>query len=371
MTIRSACSLFSPIAFALFLGGMTGGCTADQRTYDDLGSGGSVLEDSNAGGGQGGGDAAPGAGGAQSGGSAGQAAGSGGVQTGGAAGQAAGAGGEQTGGAAGQTGGAGGGTPGEPNRVRIVAANLTSGTSQSYDTGHGQRILQGLKPDIVLLQEFNYKKNTTSELREFIDDTFGVDFSYTRGNGTIPNGVVSRYPILQSGEWKDPSVDNRGLTWANIDVPGSRDLLAISVHFLASKAAQRNKTANELIAMIGTVGPNDLVVLGGDFNTDSRTESCITTLSSHFVTAGPYPADQADNSFTSAPRTKPLDWVLPSPALHSARMPVVIGSNSFANGLVLDTRVYKPIADVAPAQKGDSAADQMQHMAVVRDFDIQ
>jgi len=44
-------------------------------------------------------------------------------------------------------------------RLRLVAANTTSGTQQSYDPGHGIRIFQGLKPDVVMIQEFNYGDN--------------------------------------------------------------------------------------------------------------------------------------------------------------------------------------------------------------------
>jgi len=35
---------------------------------------------------------------------------------------------------------------------------------------------------------------------------------------------------------------------------------------------------------------------------------------------------------------------------------------------VFDSRVFQPLADVAPIQPGDSAAPNMQHMAIVRDF---
>ena len=41
-------------------------------------------------------------------------------------------------------------------RIRIVAGNITSGNGQNYNEGHGIRIFQGLKPDIILIQEFNY-----------------------------------------------------------------------------------------------------------------------------------------------------------------------------------------------------------------------
>jgi len=35
---------------------------------------------------------------------------------------------------------------------------------------------------------------------------------------------------------------------------------------------------------------------------------------------------------------------------------------------VFDSRVYTPLSDVAPVLSTDSAATNMQHMAVVRDF---
>lgn len=41
----------------------------------------------------------------------------------------------------------------QTQRIRIVAANTTSGNNQSY-LAPGERIFQGLKPDVVLIQEF-------------------------------------------------------------------------------------------------------------------------------------------------------------------------------------------------------------------------
>jgi hypothetical protein len=49
---------------------------------------------------------------------------------------------------------------------------------------------------------------------------------------------------------------------------------------------------------------------------------------------------------------------------------VTIGAASFPSGLVFDSRVYTPLADVSPIQLGDSAAVNMQHMAVVRDIQL-
>src|SRR5262249_19131881 len=100
-------------------------------------------------------------------------------------------------------------------------------------------------------------------------------------------------------------------------------------------------------------------------------ETCITNLAALMTTQGPFPADQAGNENTSGPRSRPYDWVLSSPSLTAKQVPVVIGQNQFANGLVFDSRVYTPLADVAPIMMQDSAATNMQHMPVVRDFALQ
>ena len=88
--------------------------------------------------------------------------------------------------------------------VRIMAANLTSGNNQRYETP-GLNIFKGLKPDVVAVQEFNYAStsgagiNTSAAFREMLDRAFGTNFVYFReavGGYTIPNGVISRWPIL-------------------------------------------------------------------------------------------------------------------------------------------------------------------------------
>jgi hypothetical protein len=48
----------------------------------------------------------------------------------------------------------------------------------------------------------------------------------------------------------------------------------------------------------------------------------------------------------------------------------VIAGKTFPNGLVFDSRVFTPLEGLAPIQKADSAAANMQHMAIVRDFRI-
>ena len=92
------------------------------------------------------------------------------------------------------------------------------------------------------------------------------------------------------------------------------------------------------------------------------------TLSKVVSTAAPYPVDNLGNDKTSGSRSKPHDWVMPSPNLRSLETSVVIGGHSFPTGLVVDSRVYTPLSEIAPVMATDSAASNMQHMAVVEDF---
>src|ERR1039457_3344957 len=85
--------------------------------------------------------------------------------------------------------------------VRVMAANL-NGNTQSYQP-FAIRIRQGLKADVVAIQEFNYTStnglevNTPAAFREMLDTAFGTNFVYYRETGfNIPNGIISRWPIL-------------------------------------------------------------------------------------------------------------------------------------------------------------------------------
>ncbi|WIG95555.1 lamin tail domain-containing protein [Myxococcus sp. SDU36] len=255
-------------------------------------------------------------------------------------------------------------------RLRLLAANTSSGNGQDYDLGHGIRIFQGTDADVVMIQEFNYRSNTAADLRSFVDTAFGTQFHYYReGGAQIPNGIISRYPIIASGEWDDPYVSNRDFAWARIDVPGPKDLWAVSVHFLTTSSGNRNSEASSLVSRIrANIPDGDYLVIGGDLNTGSRNESAFSTLSQVVRTAGPHPVDKNGNGNTNAGRNRPYDHVLVDSDLFAHQTSVVIGGSSFANGLVVDTRVYTPLSAISPALYGDSAASGMQHMAVIKDF---
>jgi endonuclease/exonuclease/phosphatase family metal-dependent hydrolase len=259
---------------------------------------------------------------------------------------------------------------GAPKSVRVMAANTTSGAASTYDPEESLRLFQGLKPDIALVQEMKFGDGSEEDLHRFVSVAFGEGFHVFRESGVqIPNGVVSRFPILEAGQWDDPEVVDRGFAWAKIDVPGEHPLWAVSVHLLTTSNVRREAEAQVLVAKLEeVVAPGDHVLIGGDFNTPSRSENCLTLLGRFVSSDGPYPADGRGDSDTNRSRAKPYDWVLVDPDLAQTQVPTVLGSSTFPNGLVFDSRVYEPLAEVAPIQKADSDAVNMQHMPVVRDF---
>ena len=148
----------------------------------------------------------------------------------------------------------------------------------------------------------------------------------------------------------------------------------MSVHFKArsnSKNRRKNQ-ANTLINELQNLVPtNDYLIIGGDFNTASRSEQALKVLDALVNTSGPnYPADASGDPDTNANRNKPYDAIYADVNLEGHEVPVIIGSNTFPHGLVFDSRIYSPLSEVEPVQEDDSGVFQMQHMAVVRDFDF-
>ena len=269
--------------------------------------------------------------------------------------------------------------------VRVMDANISSGNNQSYLTP-GLDIFKGLKPDIVAIQEFNYSSTTTNGVntpaafREMIDNTFGTTFVYFRetitAGGPIPNGIISRYPIVASGSWIDTQVANRGFAWAQIHLPGTNDLYVVSVHLLTSSASARATEASNLKAYIQANLPaNAWIIVAGDTNFGSRDTTSEPGYGTFltFLSDSPIPTDAVSggNPDTSGNRNHPHDYLLPSFPMTNTLTSVVLPSNTFPKGLVFDSRVYTPLSDVPPVQFDDSnPTNGMQHMAVIKDFSV-
>ncbi|HSR66503.1 MAG TPA: endonuclease/exonuclease/phosphatase family protein [Acidobacteriota bacterium] len=274
-------------------------------------------------------------------------------------------------------------------RVRIMAANTSSGPHQSYpEDGPGEHIFKALKPDVVLIQEFNLEgSDSQSALRAWVDRVFGSEYHFCReaasGSSPIPNGVISRWPISECDEWDDPFMSNRDFVYARIDLPGNTDLWAVSVHLKAGGSGEeRTRRSNEARALAEAIRDHpvpagDYLVIGGDFNAQNRSEPFLQQLSSHVVIAAPFPQDADNDGDTNCNRNKPYDWVLADSDLDVLEVTVEAGGESFPDGFVFDPSRYSQSqhdTHFPPVQAfncGGSNPEpflQFQHMAVIRDF---
>jgi uncharacterized repeat protein (TIGR01451 family) len=258
----------------------------------------------------------------------------------------------------------------DDDSVFVAAANLTSGGTAIY-LPPGERILEALNADVVAIQEFNV--TDSGGPRAFVDRIFGTNFFFfVEPTGNLPNGVISRWPILAAGEWPDPQVNDRDFVWATVAVPGGRPLHVISVHLHASGGvSSREIEARLLTNYIAQAGyhPADLVVVGGDLNTQNRSEAAFQVLRTQLAD-NRVPSSQDGDPDTNQPRNKPYDVVLPVPYLNARHLPVHFGGLVFSEGLLFDTRLWDAATLPYPAQVGDSAALSMQHMAVAKLFSL-
>ena len=258
-----------------------------------------------------------------------------------------------------------GATPPKWATFTIATANLSDNTSQAYGAA-GIRILQALQPDVLAIQEYNYKLGTSKDLAQRL---FGPDFHFARekGGARLPNGVMSRYPIVAFGQWEDPYVGNRSFFWATVQIPGPKPLHVVSVHLVQNHSERRLPEARHLLQLIRKQFPEgDYVALCGDFNVASRDSTALAALTQWFDDSA-HPADQAGNKNTNANRNRPYDYVLPNPALAPYHAPTVLAGQKFPAGLVFDSRLWNPLP--SPAEWEDTVRD-LQHLPVMKTFRV-
>ena len=249
--------------------------------------------------------------------------------------------------------------------VTVATANLTATESQAYEDA-GMRILKALKPDVLGIQEFNYRRGSPQDL---VYDLFGSGYYFTRerGGAKLPNGIISRYPIRDSGQWNDPYIQNRNFVWAEIAIPGPKPLYVVCVHLACNRRDLRSDQAEMLVRLVKERFPKDAyVALCGDLNTTSREAEAFGILQRAFDDRR-QPADQAGNKNTNAARNRPYDVVLASPALAKQEVPTELGGHSFKNGMVFDSRLWNPPPKPV---KWDDTAQGMQHVPVMKTFAI-
>lgn len=260
------------------------------------------------------------------------------------------------------------------DNIIFMAANLTSGNFQSYEDA-GIRIINSIKPDVVFVQEFSYQSGS---LRDLVDAALGTEYEYSVGSGIVPNGIISKYPILDSGYWDDPNISNRDLDWAIIDIPGVKNLFVVSVN-LSTTSSYQVDAAKIIASNIETHKlsyPGQFYyAVGGTFNGTGAVSDAGIDFYDDFDILDPYPVGKNGDSGTNASRTSIYDFVVFGTDLSQLEAPFFQNSSaSYSNGFIFDTRLYTQAeldVSFAPALVADSDASNMQHMAVVKKVNLE
>ncbi|MBR4986392.1 MAG: hypothetical protein IKY83_11715 [Proteobacteria bacterium] len=260
-------------------------------------------------------------------------------------------------------------------KLRIMAANATSGTDQLYEDP-GKNMIYAMDPDIIIIQEF---AGSATSLVKSLENHFHTKYSYFSGQGRIGNGIIVKGENKIKNTYTQPSVvstiRDRYYEAAIVDIPGDKDLLVVSLHLYTKASEDQVSQIDEYPAVAkfihSILNEGDYyVAVGGDFN--SSTNYYVNYYwNSLLATDITYPSDQQGNYNTNAGRRRHYDWVLVDKKFQEFSIPTQIGAQSFPDGYVLDSRVHAPLSEISPVRYEDSSAQNMQHMPVVRDFLIE
>jgi endonuclease/exonuclease/phosphatase (EEP) superfamily protein YafD len=266
---------------------------------------------------------------------------------------------------------------GKNTNLTIRILTLNTSTLFSYSGQECIRLLEGLAPDVALLEEWSVEN---ADYRAFVDSAFGTGFSFVRdpsgsGVGSLANGIVSRWPFLSEGSWQDVEVSGRWFTWAVIDIPGDINLQVVAVHLKAgSSSTDRNRReieANNLKTLVQSeFNNNQYILVGGDLNTYSLSEPCLGVFSTFLAYNDQVPVDRNGNSNTNKNRSERYDWLMPNQALEQKHSTLVLGGQSYPEGIVFDSHVFTPLSAVPPIQYDDTHNGNMDHDPVMKTFVI-
>ena len=235
---------------------------------------------------------------------------------------------------------------GPTSRVRVMAANLTSGSNQSYEAA-GHRHLPGAAPGRRAHPGVQLRLGQPAHARRH---------RVRDGLLLLRGAAHGRHPRRRREPLPHPAVRRRGPTPAPPIAPSptrastcrARSTSGPSACTCSRRAPPSARPRRRSCS--GTSRPRcRRATTSSSAATSTPTppsEQALTILSAAVVTAPPYPADQSGNTNSSINRNHPHDWVLASPGLAALEEPVVIGAGTFATGLVFDSRVYTPLSDV-------------------------
>ncbi|MDP8247379.1 MAG: PKD domain-containing protein [Candidatus Tritonobacter lacicola] len=254
------------------------------------------------------------------------------------------------------------------------------------DTMYQTRIVQGLEPDVALLQEWKLDDESPwgEDYDAWVEEAFGPDFDWYRGPSALvpPNAIVSRWPLKSSGSWNDQTISQRYFDWAVIDIPGDIDLQVVSVHLKAGDTegdkAKRIDEAQQIKAYVAAnFDSSQYIIVGGDFNTQTYgSEPGLIDVFDSFLQVEEescQPQDRNGNVFTNVNRTSKYDWIIPNEVIGDAS-PLYLGVSQYqySYGIVFDSTVFPSVETELPPILSDDSdhSSYADHVPVMKALNI-
>ncbi|MEC9091992.1 MAG: endonuclease/exonuclease/phosphatase family protein [Planctomycetota bacterium] len=166
----------------------------------------------------------------------------------------------------------------KPVRLRLLSYNIHhgEGIDRKLDLERISRVIKGVKPDLVALQEVDQKARRTGSVDQpavlsrltQMQIVFGPNIELQGGH--YGNAILSRFPVIRQKNHRLPNFDQgeqRGVIESEINVPGLPfPLVLLATHFDHRKAGRERLESAKQINQLVRNQPERLALLAGDLN---------------------------------------------------------------------------------------------------------
>lgn len=174
-------------------------------------------------------------------------------------------------------------TAAEPLQVRVLSYNIhhAEGTDGKLDLPRIAKIITSAKPDLVALQEIDFKTDRTggvdqaAELAKLTKLHVAPGDNIDYGGGRYGNAVLSRWPIIEHKNHKLPNDggEQRGVLMVEVDPGDGMPRLQFLGTHLDHRPAEGERLASATFINQLAAEPNGPGILAGDLNAVPASET--------------------------------------------------------------------------------------------------
>jgi endonuclease/exonuclease/phosphatase family metal-dependent hydrolase len=233
--------------------------------------------------------------------------------------------------------------------VRVMTYNIHGayGLNGRQDVEAIAQVIEGAQTDVVILQEIErgWLLEGSTDLLPLLSRRLHMPYT-VMGAVTDPisgNAILSRYPILASGQGYLPQLDTlirRGYVWAQIDLGAGETLRVVTTH-LHHEPERSDVRIAQVDALLQAWGTQPQTVLAGDMNALPGSPEMQMILEAGFVDAWREAGHGEVNTAVGGHPNWRIDWILHTPDL-IARDVEVIESRASDHSAVVTTIALRP-----------------------------